>query len=413
MLSINFIRNNPKKIKDAVSKKHMKLDVDRLLEVDEKRREYIQKIEELQAEKNKLGKEKREKAKEIKKEIKKLKPKLDNINEKYKKLMLQVPNIPDDSVPKGEDDSDNKEIKKVGEKPDFDFKPKSHIELLKLLNLADLERGSKVSGFRGYFLKNEAVLMVMALWKLAIGALLDKDFEIFEAPALVKEDGFLGTGWLPLNKKEVYKIEGEDLYLAGTAEVPMMAYRQNEILDSDDLPIKMAAISSCYRSEAGSYGKDTKGIYRLHEFRKIEQVILCKSDHEESVKWHENITKNSEELMQKLELPYRVVANCGGDLGQGQVKKYDIEAWIPTQNRYGETHSSSYFHDFQTRRLKIRYRDENDEIKYVHSLNNTAIATPRILIQILENNQQKDGSIIIPKVLRKYMGGQKLITPKK
>src|SRR6056297_787770 len=377
MLSINFIRNNPKKIKDAVSKKHMKLDVDRLLEVDEKRREYIQKIEELQAEKNKLGKEKREKAKEIKKEIKKLKPKLDNIKEEYKKLMLQVPNIPDDSVPKGEDDSDNKEIKKVGEKPDFDFKPKSHIELLKLLNLADLERGSKVSGFRGYFLKNEAVLMVMALWKLAIGALLDKDFEIFEAPALVKEDGFLGTGWLPLNKKEVYKIEGEDLYLAGTAEVPMMAYRQNEILDSDDLPIKMAAISSCYRSEAGSYGKDTKGIYRLHEFRKIEQVILCKSDHEEPV------------------------------------KKYDIEAWIPTQNRYGETHSSSYFHDFQTRRLKIRYRDENDEIKYVHSLNNTAIATPRILIQILENNQQKDGSVIIPKVLRKYMGGQKLITPKK
>ncbi len=230
-----------------------------------------------------------------------------------------------------------------------------------------------------------------------------KGFVPLIAPSLIREENFKGTGWLPQGKEEIYKTQ-DDLYLAGTAEVPVMGLHQDEVLEAKELPKKYIAFSPCYRREAGSYGKDTKGIFRLHEFAKVEQVILCKADHEESVRWHEEITKNSEELLQAIGIPYRVVVNCGGDLKLANVKTYDIEAWIPSEKRYRETHSSSYFHDFQTRRLNIRYRDSEGKVRFCHSLNNTAIATPRILISLLENCQREDGAIAVPEVLQKYIG---------
>ncbi len=278
------------------------------------------------------------------------------------------------------------------------------------LGLVDLERGVKVAGFRGYFLKGDAALMSVALWQLAFEMWTKKGFIPLIAPSLVREEGLMGSGWFPQGKEEVYKTQ-DDLYLTGTAEVPVTAFHQEEILDEKELPKKYVAFSPCFRREAGSYGKDTKGIFRLHEFAKVEQVILCRADHEESVRWHEEITKNSEEIMQALGIPYRVVVNCGGDLKLANVKTYDIEAWIPSENRYRETHSSSYYHDFQTRRLDIRYRDGEGKVRFCHSLNNTAIATPRILISLLENNQQKDGTVKVPEILQKYLSKDKIQRP--
>lgn len=419
MLDIKFIRENSKIVKEAARKKSVSVDIDRLLEVDKKRREITQALEDMRAQKNRASKEiakiadGKERSKIIL-QMKELDQNSDRLNgqfkaldEEFEKIMLQVPNIPDESVPEGKTDKDNKEIRKWGKIPDFNFPVKDHIQIAKDLDLIEFEAGAKVAGFRGYFLKNQAALLSIALWNYALEFLLKKGFIPFIAPSLVRSFNFIGTGWLPQGKNEVYGV-GEDLYLVGTSEVSMMGLHSNEILEESELPKKYVALSPCFRSEAGSYGKDTKGIYRLHEFIKLEQIILCKNDHKESVSWHEEITKNSEEIVRGLKLPHRVVVNCAGDLGLGQVKKYDIETWVPSQKKYGETHSSSYFHDFQTRRLGIRYRDKQGKIQFAHSLNNTAIATPRILIQILENYQQKDGSVKVPDVLRKYLNCNKI-----
>ncbi len=415
MLDIKFIRENPELIKKAAQKKHINFDVENLLDIDGKRLELLRVVEEMRARQNAANdnivrfQDKKEKDKIIK-EMKKLKEELSEkedelkkTEEKWKELMLQVPNIPDSSVPEGKTDADNAEIRCWGEIPEFDFTPKNHIELMENLNLVEFKRGVKVSGFRGYFIKGEAATLSLAVIQFTLEELVKKGFEPFIAPSLVREESFLGTGWLPQGKEEVYKTQ-DDLYLSGTAEVSMMGLHADEILKEEELPKTYVAFSPCYRREAGSYGKDAKGLYRLHEFMKIEQIILCRADHQESVKWHEEITKNAEEVMKALKIPYRVVINCGGDLGLGQIKKYDIEAWVPSEERYRETHSSSYFHDFQTRRLNIRYKDKNGKIQFVHSLNNTAIATPRILISLLENYQQKDGTVKIPEVLQKYLG---------
>ena len=327
--------------------------------------------------------------------------------------MLQVPNVPDISVPDGATDADNKEIKVWGEIPKFDFVPKDHIELMEKLDLADFETGAKVAGFRGYFLKNEGAELEFALWQLTVDLFREKhtDYSMMVVPSLVRREALLGTGFLPQGEDDLYKTQDAD-YLAGTAEVATMGYFSDKTLDKKSLPKKVLAFSPAFRREAGSYSKDVKGLYRVHEFMKFEQVILCEASHEMSVQYHEELLKNAEEVLQALNLPYHVVLNCGGDLGLGQVKKYDIETWMPSKNKYGETHSCSYFHDFQTRRLNIRYKDTNGKMKFAHSLNNTAIATPRILIQILENNQQADGSIKIPESLRKYMGGKEYIGKK-
>lgn len=413
MLDIKFIRQNSDLIKDAARKKRINFDVEKLLEVDNKRLELLQKVEDLRAKQNRASdrigqiKDGSEKQKAII-EMKKLKKELiikesdfKKIQKEWQDLMYQVPNIPDLSVPEGRTDADNQEIRKWGEIPQWDFEPKNHIELMENLNLVDLERGAKVSGFRGYFLKNQAVLLCMAIWQFTIDKMVQKGFEPFIAPVLVKEENLIGTGHFPQNKEDVYKTQ-DDLYLSGTAEIPMTNYFSNEILREEDLPKTYVAFSQCYRREAGAYGKDTKGIYRLHEFTKVEQFVLCKADHQETVKWHEELTKNAEEILQDLKIPFRVVINCSAGIGQAHVKTYDIEAWVPSEKKYRESHSSSYYHDFQSRRANIRYRAKDGRLLFAHTLNNTAIATPRILISLLENYQQKDGSIKVPKVLQKY-----------
>lgn len=413
MLDIKFIRDNPELIKEAVRKKGIDFDVEKLIATDERRRHVLQELEAKRAKQN-AGSRGGPKTptelvelKKLKEEIKILEEEAGHVQKEFDELMLQVPQVPDQSVPEGKTDTDNVEIRSWGKIPKFDFPIKDHIALMESLGLLDLERGAKVSGFRGYFLKNEAVLLTNALWNFVLEKFVKKGYKPLIAPAIARKASFMGTGWLPQGKDEIYKL-GEDQYLIGTSEVSVMGYHSGEILDEKDLPKKYIAFSSCYRSEAGSYGKDTKGILRVHEFYKLEQVILCKANHEESVKWHEEITRNSEEVVQALKLPYRVVVNCAGDLGLGQVKKYDIETWMPSQERYRETHSASYFHDFQTRRLNIRYRDANGKMQFAHSLNNTAIATPRILANIVENYQTKKGTVRVPKVLQKYIGTKEI-----
>ncbi len=414
MLDIKFIRENPEKVKEAIRKKMIDFDLDKFLEIDQKRKELMKEAEELNKIKNQANKEiqnakDKEQRDNIISQMQELDRNSDNkeqefkkLDEEFQKLLLLIPNIPDESVPEGKSDADNIELKTWGKIPEFKFTPKDHIELAKNLDLIDFERGTKVVGFRGYFLKNKGFLLCFAIWNYALDLLSKKGFNLMAAPSLVNEAALIGTGYLPQAKDEVYGTT-DGMYLAGTSEVPLMSYHANEILKEQDLPIKYAGFSPCFRTEIGSYGKDTQGIFRVHEFMKIEQVILCRNDKEESIALHEQITRNAEEILQGLELPYHVVVNCSGDLGLGQVKKYDIECWVPSQNKYRESHSSSYFFDFQTRRLNIKYRTKEGELKFAHSLNNTGIATPRILMPLLENNQQKDGSIKIPKALQKYL----------
>ena len=415
MLDIKFIRENTDLIKDGARKKHLDFDIDELVSVDAKRLEILSLVEKLRTEQNSVtdnvAKEKDGGVREnlikemrsLKEHLKEKEDELKEIMKKWQALMLRVPNIPDMSVPEGASDAENQEVRRIGEIPSFDFEPKDHITLMEDLDMVDFERGTKVAGFRGYFLKNDGALLSFAIWQFVLGEMVKKGFSPMMVPSLVKRETLFGTGYLPQGEEDLYKASDAD-YLAGTGEVATMGYYMEETLDKSELPKKFVAFSPCFRREAGSHGKDTKGLVRVHEFFKLEQVVLCEANHELSVKYHEELTENAEEFLQALKLPYRVVANCGGDLGLGQVKKYDIEAWVPSQEKYRETHSSSYFHDFQTRRLNIRYRDSDGKIRFAHSLNNTAIATPRLVVAIVENYQEKDGSIRVPEVLVPYIG---------
>ena len=428
MLDIKFIRENADLVQEGARKKRIDFDVKKLVEVDDKRKAILQSIEDKKAKQNSAtaritnnpGISPDERLQIIKgntalkEEIKKEEEGLKSVMAEWQRLMVGVPNVPDMSVPEGDSDAENKEVKVWGEKPKFDFKPKDHIELMKDLDMLDLERGTKVAGFRGYFLKGDGVRLEFALWNFVQDFFAKKSFNPMIVPSLVKRETMLGTGYLPQGEEDLYKTQDGE-YLAGTAEVAMMGYYMDEVLDKKDLPIKLLGFSPAFRREAGAHGKDTRGILRVHEFFKFEQVVLCEASHEESVKLHEEIQRNTEEITEALGLPYHVVANCGGDLGLGQVKKYDIEVWLPSENTYRETGSASYFHDFQTRRLNIKYRDTdgegNNKLKFVHSLNNTALSG-RPLIMIVENYQNADGSITIPEVLRPYMGGREKIEKK-
>jgi seryl-tRNA synthetase len=412
MLDIKFIRENSDLIKEAARKKHLSFDVDALLKVDDARKEISQKADELRAEQNRMSqeivREKDPKAKEqmitemrvVKEDHTALEEKLKEIMKEWHALMLCVPNLPDMSVPEGEDDAQNLEVRVWGEKPVFDFEPKDHITLLEGEDMADFERGTKVSGFRGYFLKNGAARLSFAVWQFFLDALVKKGYTPMIVPSLVRPELLYGSGYLPQGEEDLYKTQDGE-YMAGTGEVATMGLFSDEVVPKEKLPMKFVSFSPCFRREAGSHGKDVKGLIRVHEFFKLEQVILCEANHEQSVAFHEEVTKNAEELIQALGLPYHVVINCGGDLGLGQVKKYDIEVWMPSQQKYRETHSASYFHDFQTRRLNIRYRDEEEKMRYVHSLNNTLVATPRMLAAIIENYQTKEGKIRVPDKIRK------------
>ena len=421
MLDIKFIRENKDLIDAGAKKKHISFDVNKLLEVDDARRSLLTSIENKKAEQNKVGEsitrptvDQAEKdrligeMRDLKDLIKVEEERFGEIMKEWQQLMVAVPNIPDMSVPEGLDDNDNVEIRTWGEIPKFDFTPKGHIDLMLQNDMADFERGTKVAGFRGYFLKNAGARLEFAVWQAAMDFFTKRGFDPMIVPSLVRRETLLGTGYIPQGEDDLYKTQDTD-YLAGTGEVATMSYYSDEIIDLKELPKKMLAFSPCFRREAGSHGKQTKGLYRVHEFFKLEQVILCEASHEMSVNFHEELTKNAEEFLQALGLPHHVVINCGGDIGLGQVKKYDIEAWMPSENKYGETHSSSYFHDFQTRRLNIRYRDTEGKLRFAHSLNNTAIATPRVLISIIENNQQADGSILVPEILKPYMSGVSVI----
>ncbi|MBI5004958.1 MAG: serine--tRNA ligase [Candidatus Lloydbacteria bacterium] len=415
MLDIKFIRDNKDLVAEAARKKHIRFDVEALIQADTRRLEILAKVEEMRARQNKASKDisavkdatLRQSLigdmKSVKDELGRFENQLKEVMKEWQLLMLAVPNIPDMSVPEGTSDADNKEVRRWGEPPQFSFPVKSHIALMEAFDMADFGRGAKTAGFRGYFLKGYGAVLSFAIWRLILDELITKGFMPMIAPSLVRREAFLGTGYLPQGEEDLYKTQDGD-FLSGTAEVPTMAYHMDEIIPMEALPKKFISFSPCFRREAGSHGKDTKGLMRVHEFFKLEQVILCEANHEISVEHHEELTLNAEAFMQKLEIPYRVVLNCGGDLGLGQVKKYDIEAWVPSENTYRETHSSSYFHDFQTRRLNIKYRDANGTLRFAHSLNNTAIATPRILISLIENHQQEDGSIKIPEALQKYVG---------
>ncbi len=415
MLDIKFIRENKDIIKAGIKKKHMEIDIDSLLVVDDQRLEVLSRVEFLRGEQNKvsvsmggtLSHEARgqliEEMRLVKDELKEKEEELRNIMTKWQALMLEVPNIPDISVPEGNSDEDNQEIKEWGEKPKFDFEAKDHIELMTNLKMVDFERGVKVHGFRGYFLLGDGARLSMAIWNYALDFFSKKGFIPLIPPVVVNRKTFFGTGYLPQGEDDLYKTQDGD-FLAGTAEVPLMGFHADEILNKNDLPKKYLGFSPCFRREAGSHSKDVKGLIRVNEFYKLEQVILCEASHNESVRLHEEINRNIEEFIESLNIPYHTVVNCGGDLGMGQVKKYDVELWVPKENKYREIGSASYFHDFQTRRLGIRYKDEDGKTKFAHSLNSTAIPTPRILVSLVENFQQADGSIKIPEVLQKYLG---------
>jgi seryl-tRNA synthetase len=419
MLDIKFIRENPELIKEAARKKGIDFDVDELLRVDVERRELIAKSESVRAEQRKT--QDRNRASQLKAEFQELDGELREIGPVYTKLMIQVPNIPSPDTPPGKTPDDNVEIYRHGKIPDFGFAPKTHIELGEALDIIDFDRGVKVSGFRGYYLKNEGALLAMALMQYALEKMVKKGYKPMIPPTLVKSFALFGSGYfkgLEFNPEvdEIYEVatrEKEKKFLVGTAEPSLLAYYADEILKEEDLPIRICGFSQCYRSEIGSYGKDLKGLYRVHEFMKVEQIVISRADIDESDKLQQEMVGIVREMHEELELPFRQVQICAGEMGLGKYKMFDTEVWLPGMNRWAETGSASNFTDWQARRLKVWYQNKRGEKKFAYLLNNTALPTPRPLIAILENFQTGKGTVIIPKVLRKYMFGVKEIKPKR
>jgi len=430
MLDIKFIRENADKIKTAAKNKNVNIDIDALLKIDEKRRNFQGQIDELRSKRNELadaGKNGRPSdeqiaaGKKIKEDLLVLETEFKNIDEEFFKLMVRVPTVTASDVPVGHDERENVAIETWGEPTKFDFEPKSHIELAEKLDIIDFDRGVKVAGYRGYYMKNQGASLQMALMMYALEKLVSKGFSPMIPPTMVREFALFGSGYFQ-NKEfdpqvdEVYKIENverevdgsvnkENKFLIGTAEPSLLAYYSGEVLDESVLPLRMCGFSPCYRSEIGSYGKDTKGLYRVHEFMKVEQVCMTRANVDDSNKMHLEMLEISKEIHKELGLPYRVLQICTGDMSAGKYKMFDMEAWIPSRNGYGETGSASNFVDWQSRRLNVRYKDKNGNREFVHMINNTAIPSPRFIIAILENFQQADGTVIIPEPLRKFMPG--------
>jgi seryl-tRNA synthetase len=422
MIDIKQIRENPQKFKDACKAKGFAVDIDKLLEIDEQLRDTKKQLQDIVTEKNRIGKSipklsdnEKQSALEQLSELKKSEAEYDDNIEKlqpeFDELMLLVAQPTDEDVPLGKDDTENVEIRKEGKVRQFDFEHKDHVQLGLDLGIIDIERGVKLAGTRNYILKADGALLHWAVLRFAMDYMVGKGYVPFSVPVLMKDETMTGTGFFPGSEDQTYQMEKDRLNLAGTAEVPLTAYHMGEILNAKELPLKYVAMSSCFRREAGAAGKDTYGLYRIHQFDKIEQVVICKNSVEESNKFHDEILANAEAVMKALELPYRVVNVCTGDLGRGQVKKFDIEAWMPSRENYCETHSASKFYEFQARRLNLRYKDPGTKKNlFCHTLNNTVIASPRILIPLLELYQNPDGSITIPEVLRPYMNDKEKIT---
>jgi len=423
MIDIKQIRENPEKFKKAAKDKNFDVNIDTLVALDEQIREVRTQLQDIATQKNQIGKSIPKLSGDEKQSalarLSELKPKEIEFQERIKvlqpefdELMLQVPQPADDDVPLGKDDTENVEIRKEGQIRQFDFEPKDHVQLGLALGIIDIERGVKLAGTRNYILKGDGALLHWAVLHFAMDCMVSKGYVPMSVPLLMKDETMTGTGFFPGSEDQTYRMEKDQLNLAGTAEVPLTAYRMGEILNAEELPLKYVALSSCFRREAGAAGKDTYGLYRIHQFDKVEQVVICKNNIEESNKFHGEILANAEAVMQALELPYRIANVCTGDLGRGQAKKFDIEAWMPSRGNYCETHSASKFYEFQARRMNLRYKDPKTKKNiFCHTLNNTVIASPRILISLLELYQNSDGSITIPLVLRPYMNDKEKLVP--
>lgn len=412
MLDIQYIRENVETLKKAVADKQMNAEiVDEVLRVDAQRKELISKVEKLRGEANTFaasfkGKptpEQMDAGRALKQQLHDLEPQLKQVEETFRELMLQVPNPAAADTPIGKDETGNVVVKTWGDIPKYDFEPKTHDEIAETLDLLDTKRAVRIAGNRAYFLKNDLVLLEYALLTYALKMMVAKGFTPMTVPWMVNDDAMWGTGYFPWGIQDHYSTQ-DGQKLIGTAEVSLTAYMKGETLNEKDLPLKMVGISPCFRREVGSYGKDTKGVFRVHQFTKVEQVVYTVADEDLTRQMHDQMLGYSEELLQALNIPYHVLKMCTGDMGAGQRRKYDVEAWFPGQKAYRETHSDSYFNDFQARRLNIRYRANNGTLKYVYTLNNTVAASPRILAAIIENYQQKDGSIQVPDILREFMG---------
>jgi len=429
MLDINFIKDNKDKVAEAIKTKDIKLDLEELLKVADERNSLILKADELRTKQNEFNKEilnlpedkKSEaisKMKAVSSEIKSLEIQYGKVETKFQELMFLVPNIPSSDSPVG-GEKENKVVDSWGEKPKFDFEFKDHIELGRDLDIIDLDRGVKTSGFRGYYLKGKGAILHLAILFYAFQKMTKEGFTPMITPTILKAFSLFGSGHFPFAKDDIYSLSntgkdekgeqvGEDLYLAGTSEPALLAYRAGEVVDESELPLKYCGFSQCYRNEVGSYGKDTKGLYRIHEFMKVEQVVICEADEKISDEWLEKMKNYAQDILKDFGLPHRVLAIATADMGAGKRKMYDIETYMPSRDGFGETHSDSDLTDWQTRRMNIKYKTKSGEKKFAFALNNTVIASPRILIAVLENFQNSDGSVTIPEVLRPLCGFDKI-----
>ncbi|MEF3302676.1 serine--tRNA ligase [Paenibacillus sp. GYB003] len=427
MLDIRFIQENEELLRLTAERKRLPDPLDDLLQTDKERKRLLAEVERLRRERNRLSAQvpallragERDEADRLKAEAKRIgnalaeaEPRLEKLDGRFRELMLLVPNVVSPDTPIGASDADNVEIRRVGSPPDFAFEPQDHVALGESLGLIDIARGVKTAGSRNYYLLGAGLHLHRAVQQLAVDRLAAKGFTVMDVPLLVREEALTGAGFFPGGREQTFELPADGKWLVGTSEASLVSYYAGEIVDVSR-PIRLAAVSGCFRREIGSAGRDVRGLYRVHQFAKVEQVVLCRGEAEESERMLQDITRNAEELLGLLELPYRVVAVCTGDMGQKNYKQYDIETWMPSRQSYGETHSSSNLHDFQARRAGIRYRDEDGKLRYCHTLNNTAIASPRILIPLLENHQREDGSIYIPPALRPYMYGMEAIGPQR
>lgn len=430
MLDIRFIREHADVIQQVARQKGIDLSVGDLLACDEERRGLLGRIEELRKERNRLSQAipalqkqrtsghaedeieaAKRQARAVNESLAALEARYREVEDTYRTLMLDVPNVVSPDTPEGASDADNVEVRRFGAPPDFGFEPKDHASLGEALALFDIPRGVKTAGTRNYFLKGIGLHLHRAVQQLAVDLLHAKGYTVMDVPLMVREEALVSTGFFPTGREQTYRVDGEgDKWLVGTSEVPLISYYADEIVDASE-PIRLAAVSNCFRKEAGSAGRDVRGLYRVHQFAKVEQVVICRSDPELAERLLHEMVGHSEELLRLLELPYRVVAVCTGDLSQKNYKQYDVETWMPSRGSYGETHSASNVTDFQARRSGIRYRDENGQTRFCHTLNNTAVASPRILIPLLENHQREDGTVHIPEALRKYMYGMDVLRP--
>jgi seryl-tRNA synthetase len=425
MLDIKWIRNNQDQVKAAAIRKGVECHVEELLVVDEKKRELLGQVDQLRADRNRASEQiaslmiqrKTAEAEGLKEQVRRwnqgltlLEAELNEIEQRFKELMLKIPNLASPDTPIGASDHENVELKVVGNKPTFNFEMKDHLQLGETLNMIDVARGVKIAGSRNYYLKGMGLYLHRAVQQLAIDLLTDRGFTVMDVPLMVREETLLNAAFFPAGKDQTYELPEDNTWLVGTSEGPLISYYAGEIVDLSEGPIQLAAVSICFRKEAGSAGRDVRGLYRVHQFAKVEQVILCENNADEAERMLQLITQNAEDLLACLELPYRVVAVCSGDMGAKNYKQFDIETWMPSREAYGETHSSSSLLDFQARRSNLRYRDQEGVLRYCYTLNNTAVASPRILIPLLENHQQADGSIYIPPALRPYMRGLEAIS---